>query len=121
MIKLVALFKRKAGMSMDEFSQYYENNHVPLVKKYMPQIIHYRRNYIIPGSTLEAGHMDSAAPPLPAFDVITEVWFENREQYDAMIAVTSDPKIGAIIADDEAKFFDRTSMTMFLVDEHITE
>ncbi|MCZ4344086.1 EthD domain-containing protein [Sphingomonadaceae bacterium G21617-S1] len=121
MIKLVALFKIKEGMTREAFIDYYENNHVPLVKKLMPQLRYYRRSFVRPETMFYAGHMEGAAPPPPPFDVMTECWFESQKHYDAMIAVTADPDKGPVIAADEANFLDRSSMTMFLVDERITD
>lgn len=117
MIKLVGLFKIKPGMSPEDFRDYYENNHVPLIQSLMPQIREYRRNYVVPGSLFVAGHLGTTPPAAPC-DVITECWFEDRAAYDEMCALTADPAIGGRIAEDEAKFFDRDHMTMFLVDEH---
>src|SRR3546814_12118732 len=64
--------------------------------------------------------MSSDAPP-PEFNVITEAWFEDMEDYYAMAATTSDPAIAKIIADDVENFLDRGAMTMFLVNERITK
>lgn len=120
MVKLVALLKAKEGLSQEEFENYYEKYHVPLVLKHLPQIAHYRRNYVVPDTLLRTQHMSSDAPP-PEFNVITEAWFEDMEDYYAMAATTSDPAIAKIIADDEENFLDRGAMTMFLVNERITK
>jgi hypothetical protein len=60
------------------------------------------------------------APPPPVFDVITEIWFTSMEKYREMHAATADPAVDDRIKRDEENFLDRTSMTMFLVDERIT-
>jgi len=46
MIKVFGYLKRKPGLSPQEFAEYYEHNHVPLVlsKAFMPMV--YKRNYI---------------------------------------------------------------------------
>ena len=46
MIKVFGYLKRKPGLSPQEFADYYEHNHVPLVlsKAFMPMV--YKRNYI---------------------------------------------------------------------------
>src|SRR3546814_15184853 len=79
MVKLVALLKAKEGLSQEEFENYYEKYHVPLVLKHLPQIAHYRRNYVVPDTLLRPQHMSSEAPP-PEFNVITEAWFEDMER-----------------------------------------
>ncbi len=46
MIKVFGYLKRKPGLSSQEFADYYEQNHVPLVlsKAFVPLV--YKRNYI---------------------------------------------------------------------------
>lgn len=118
MIKLIGLFRRKNGMSREEFIEYYENRHVPLIMSVMPQLADYRRNYPLPDGTFEAGHLPAAEGE--AYDVITECWFSSREAFDEMAKVTADPEIGRRIAEDEANFLDRSRMVMFTVDERIS-
>jgi len=59
-----------------------------------------------------------AAPP--DFDWITEIWFRNREAYDAMLAAHANPSIGGQIDRDEENFLDRTKTRFFIVEEHGT-
>ncbi|WP_419827188.1 hypothetical protein [Sphingomonas sp.] len=42
------------------------------------------------------------------------------EKYEALGAKMADPAIGPRVAEDEARFFGRNSMMMFLVDERGT-
>lgn len=120
MIKLVALFKFKPGLSRKDGIDYYENRHVPMILELFPDhFIDYRRNYFELDRLVVPEHVD-APPPPPASDMMTELWFESQERYDAMIAAMGDPAIGARVAADEANFLDRSSLTMFLVDERRT-
>src|SRR3546814_7456687 len=118
MVKLVALLKAKEGLSQEEFENYDEKYHVPLVLKHLPQIAHYRRNYVVPDTLLRTQHMSSDAPP-PEFNVITDAWFEDMEDYYTMAATTSDPAIAKVISDDVDTFLDRDAMTQFIVNESI--
>ena len=119
MIKFVALLKKKEGMSREDFISYYENNHAPLMHSLLPQITEYRRNYVLAEHMFVAGHNVPTAPPPPPFDVITELWFTDMEKYNEMAAITSDPAIGEKIRRDEENLFDRSQMTMFIVDERV--
>jgi len=119
MIKLIGLFRRKPGMSREEFIHYYENRHAPLIKSLMPQLCEYRRSYPLADGTFEAGHVPAAKGE--AYDVITECWFASQEAFDEMTKVTMDPETSGRIAEDEANFLDRERMVMFLVDERRTE
>ncbi len=121
MIKFIALLKKKAGMSREAFIEYYENNHVPLIRECIPSISEYRRSYVLSEHMFVAGHNPDVAPPAPPFDVITELWFTDMDKYKEMHAATADPAVGDRIRQDEEKFLDRSQMTMFLVDERTSE
>jgi hypothetical protein len=114
MIKVVALFNRKPGLSLEQFIDYYENNHVPLVSFLIPFMVDYRRSYV--RETLMAG---AAANPLD-FDVMTESWFANRDRFDSFLAALSEPAANARVVADEEKFIDRSRLRVFLVEEHLT-
>lgn len=111
MIKAVALLARKPGISHAEFVDYYENHHSKLIRRLLPQIDEYRRNYLDWDSAV--GAPDAAAPD---FDVITEFTFASREAYDAMLATDALPEVRAAIAADEENFLDRSRSRMYLVD-----
>jgi uncharacterized protein (TIGR02118 family) len=122
MIKMVALFKKKPGMSREDFIEYYETRHVPLILEVLPDTFKdYRRSYILFDQMFFPEHMEGTPPAPPQFDMMTELWMESREKFDEMNAAMSDPAIGDRVAKDEANFLDRSSMVMFLVDERVTK
>ncbi len=110
-VKLIALLKRKPGISMAEFEDHYENVHVPLVLKLTPHICQYLRNYIYHDSAL--ADLDSSSSAI--CDVITEAWFETEEDFDRFKADASKPEARQQIIDDEMMFLDRTAHQMFVV------
>jgi len=112
MFKVVILVTRKEGMSREEFVDYYESTHVPLVRSSFPQLIEYRRNYV---DTSEAILSPDAVTP--NCDSITEMWFEERAGYDAMVAANDHPVIGPALANDAAQFMNLTKTSIFFVDE----
>ena len=115
MFKSVALLRCKAGMSREAFIAYYENSHVPLIRRLLPEICGYRRNFIeLEGAFINAG------TGAPDFDVITEIWFADRAAYDAAMARHERPEVGGAIAADEENFLDRSMTRMFVVDERIS-
>jgi len=121
MLKMVALFRFKPGLSREEGIRYYETRHVPLICELLPGFfLDYRRSYPQPGTMFFPDHMEGAPPPPPPFDVMTELWMESRDKYEEMGAKMADPAIGSRVAEDEAQFFDRSSMVMFLVEERRT-
>jgi uncharacterized protein (TIGR02118 family) len=116
MFKAIALLKRKAGLSREAFIDYYENNHVPLIRQLQPQICDYRRNFID-----MAGAFIYPGATAPDFDVITELWFNSRADYDAAMAEFDNPEVAGRIARDEENFLDRSMTRMFVVEEHISK
>ena len=112
MIKAIALLARKPELTHAEFVSYYENNHSKLIRRLLPQIRDYQRNYIDRDSM--AG---SATAADPDFDVITEFWFDDRAGYDAMLAAHADPTIGGPVAADANLFLDMSKTLQFVVDE----
>jgi uncharacterized protein (TIGR02118 family) len=116
MVKLFALVKRKPGMSLEAFIDYYENKHVPLIMELLPYAIDYRRNYLMPGGRYENPFADVAAP-VADFDVVTEVWYPDRAAFDRMQSESARPEIGDRIAADEENFVDRARIIMFVAEE----
>ena len=113
MFKVIILIARKPGMARADFIHHYETVHVPLVKRLVPQLIEYRRNYIDPDGSFA---MPDAAPT--DFDGFTEMWFHDRAGYEAMGALNADPVKGALLAEDAALFMDASKTRMFVVGEH---
>ncbi|WP_336874003.1 EthD domain-containing protein [Rhodococcus qingshengii] len=116
MIKVIALLARRPDLSHAEFVHYYENNHSVLIRRLLPQVGDYRRNYIERNTIL-----GPAGVPDLDFDVITEMFFADRAAYDAMLATHAQPEVCSAIEADEANFLDRSRIRMFLVDTHTND
>lgn len=116
MIKLICLMNRKPGLTMEEFKAYYEDHHVPLITRLLPHTIDYRRNFA-EDVQHHAGHLPDGPPTERLFDVVTELTYATEDMHQKTLDALADPEIGRIIAEDEEKFFDRTSMRVFVVDE----
>jgi len=113
--KAVALLTIKPGLSHAELVDYYETRHAPLIWSLFPWIVEYRRNFI----DLEGAIMGSAASK-PDFDVVTELWFKDRGDFDRMLAAHANPEVGGAVAADEANCFDRTKTRFFAVEERVS-
>jgi hypothetical protein len=116
MLKTLTFLKRREGMSPAEFRKYYEESHAPFGIKFMlPEARRYVRRYVVsltdPISSRQEG-ID--------FDVVTEVWVDDKEALDRMIARLCRPEIAALIAEDEEKLFDRSRNRLVIVEEEET-
>lgn len=110
--KILLFMKRRNGLSLEEFKDYYENHHVPLCLKYSQGISKYVRRYIHPQTHPETGPWQE-----PPFDVITELWFNNHKIYEATLKhLTTNIMPDEIIA-DEKNLFDRASFKIATVTE----
>lgn len=111
MIKVIALLRRKPGLSREEFIAYYETRHAPLILSLLPGIAEYRRNFVS-----REGAFESAVAAID-FDSVTEMRFADRAAYDRFLEASARPEIAQAIADDEENVFDRAATRMFVVDE----
>jgi hypothetical protein len=115
MFKAVVLIKKKRGMSMEDFINYYENNHAPLGISKVPNMVKYVRHFIRPyGNDVYAA--DEESP----YDVLTEIWFENEAEFQRGMAMLTEPETAAIIAADEEKLFERSSIKFMVMEDRET-
>lgn len=117
-MKMVFFFTRKAGTTPEQFRDYYENKHVPLALSLLPFFADYTRNYV----RQDGFERPSGGPnrPGPTFDVITELTFASREDYDRMMEKLTDQSIVRAIAEDEEHFMDRSAHVVFFADAETT-
>jgi uncharacterized protein (TIGR02118 family) len=112
MYKVFAYLTRRPGTTREEFIDYYENHHVPLVLSLASTPRVYKRNYVIRG--------DAGGPGSPAgdgdFDVVTEIVWDDRAGFEEWMALQSVPAI----AEDEAKFLDRSKTRAHVIDERVS-
>ena len=111
-LKLVFLMKRKTGMRLAEFRDYYENKHRKLGEKALPNALRYVRRYVEP----EKNPITGEAIPLP-FDAILEIWMNSRAEWDATQAGLAGSEIMQAIYEDEEKLFASHDNPMFTVEE----
>jgi len=114
--KILLFMKRKPGMSMDAFRDYYENRHVPLAMQHSQGIARYVRRYIEPQRHAESGTCEE----LP-YDVITELWFDDEATFRGTVDYIANNVMPDEIVTDEANLFDRSTMRMATVVECETD
>jgi len=113
MIKLIAPMKRRPGMSVDEFRDYYESKHRLLGEKYLAGYASkYLRRFIDPLPDRNGELRE------PEYDVLLEIWYPDQETFAACGKKLSEPDIAREIREDEKKLFDTRYMRSYLVNEH---
>jgi hypothetical protein len=103
--KVLLFMKRRPGMSMAEFMDYYENSHSKLGEKYSQGVVRYIRRYLEPQRSGETGCTDELA-----YDVVTELWFKDEAIYRGLVQYLSTSVMPDDVVTDEAKLFDRSSI-----------
>ena len=112
MIKLVMPMKRRPGMSVEEFREYYEGSHRLIGEKYLKGYADkYMRRFVDPLPDREGKLYD------PEYDVILEIWYPDEATFKACGLHLSSPEIAAEIREDEEKLFDMRYMRSYLVNE----
>jgi hypothetical protein len=104
--KILLFLKRRPGMPVEEFRDYYEHTHVKIAEKYATGLLRYVRRYLDPVGDEE----------LP-FDVITELWLEDRSTFEAVAAFTARNQPPPDVLEDEKRLFDRSKTRVATVVE----
>lgn len=110
--KILLFMKRRPGMSMEAFQDYYENHHVPLAMKYSSGIKRYFRRYLSPQPNPETGDTGELQ-----FDVISELWFDDEATFRGTVQYLSTSVMPDDIVEDEKNLFDRPTMRMATIVE----
>ena len=103
MVKLIAFFKRRAGLSPQAFQEHWRTPHAELVVRQAGL-----RRYVQNHATGPVGQSRE-----PVYDGVAEAWFDDTE---SMRALASSPEYRAV-REDEAHFIDASSMGVLLTNE----
>ena len=116
MPKLIALICKRDEISEADFKNYYENNHVPLIKSLFPTIAGYKRTYLLEANSL------SEALPLESdgvqqqVNVITEIFFDDEDGLTQFFERGTHEDVIEAIRKDEAHFLDGEKTLMYRVE-----
>ena len=102
MLKFVYCVRRRPEMSGEAFRKYWLENHGPLVRKYASTL---RAKRYVQSHTLDTPLNAAAAQPRmtkPAYDGITEIWWEKAEDLVAALSTPEGQEINRLLAEDEA-------------------
>jgi uncharacterized protein (TIGR02118 family) len=110
MIKIIAIIRRKPGLTLEEFSSYYFDQHAPLARRTIPPEVN---DVIVRYVQSHAIALGSGAPP---FDCVTEIAFADLEGMQRWVEWYNGPD-GAVLRDDEERFMDRAARVVLVSDE----
>lgn len=108
-VKLIAGVKRKSGLTLDDFKNYWRDNHAPLALNILPNapnVQRYVHNY---GQAMEG--MEE-----PAFDGIGEIWFKDLDAFFVSTQWFMGDG-GKPLRDDEENFVDHATRVAVIVKE----
>ena len=105
MLKQICFFRKRPDMTMDEFMDYYENQHSQLAKKTgakpaIPNAVRYVRRYLVPEKNPVTGEVHD-----PGYDCIMEIWWNSREDFENSQRIISSPERLPLTKADEANLF----------------
>ena len=119
MIKLTFCLKRKPGMSLAEFQDYWLNQHGPLVRS-LADVLKIRR-YIQMHSTddpLNAAMAAARGTP-EGYDGVAELWFDSLDTFRDNARSPEARAANQTLAEDEAKFIDLANSPVWVGEEHV--
>ena len=114
MLKILSYLVKRDGMAIEEFVEYYENHHVPLILSLAPPPEVYKRHYLQRGDALNIGEAGID------FDVVTEQVLADRAAFESWIDAVTAGDAGERVAADEARFLDRSRTRSCLVSDYVT-
>ena len=118
MVKLVYCIRRRTDVSPEEFHRYWLEVHGPKVQSVATALR--ARRYVQSHTTApELNAMFVASRNLaPAFDGITEVWWDSVEDVAAALATPEGAAAGRMLVEDESRFIDFAGSSVFMTTEH---
>jgi uncharacterized protein (TIGR02118 family) len=105
MVKTITFIKRKPGMNLDEFGQYWRTQHAGIVTK-LPGLRRYVQCHTIP-----SGYRNGE----PTYDGVAEVWFDST---GAMRETAKTAQYREVRA-DEPNFIDLSKIDFVITEERV--
>jgi hypothetical protein len=119
MFKQICFFRKRPDMTMEEFLDYYENQHSQLSRRMgrapsLPGAQRYVRRYLQAVKNPVTGTVID-----PGYDCLMEIWWNSREDFERSQAVISDPaRLPAIKEDETNLFASHDNPVRIVIEEH---
>ncbi len=119
MIRIVYLLRRKPGLDKAAYTDYWLNEHGPLVASVASKLnmLRYVQVHTLDDPANDA--MSKARGGMePVYDGVAEVWFETEEAMVEAMQSEAGSKAGALLVEDEAKFIDLPNSPIWLTHDY---
>ena len=118
MVKLVYCLRRRPDVSAEEFYRHWLSTHAPKVK-HVAEALRARRYIQSHTCEPELNQAFVASRGLaPAYDGITEVWWDSAEDLKAAMTTPPGAEAMAMLQQDESRFIDFSQSRVFMTTEH---
>jgi uncharacterized protein (TIGR02118 family) len=119
MVKLVMCVCRRPELSLEEFHEYWFNQHGPLLQKFASsyKVCRYVQSHTI-DTALNKAVRDSRGMS-QEYDGIAELWWKSEAEFLEAINSEEGQRLRTIFLDDEAKFLDFSKSAAFFTKEYI--
>src|SRR4029077_15483874 len=119
MVKLVYCLRRRADVSPEEFYRYWLDTHGPKVKNAAEALRALRYIQSHPSESEVNQAFVASRGLAPAYDGITEVWWNSIEDVKAAMASPSGAEAMAMLREDESRFIEFSQSCVFMTTEHV--
>jgi hypothetical protein len=120
MVKIHYALRRKAGLSAQEFTDYWFGAHAALVRQLADQlgVIHYVQHHAVAPDIARA--MQAQRGTLEPFDGIAEIGFASEEALEKGNLDPQTAQAQRLLAEDEARFIDiQQSVILFTTERQV--
>ena len=118
MIKLMFAINRRPDVEAEEFHRYWLEEHAPLVRSVQDvlRIRRYVQSHTIdtPVNAMLQASRQTGGP----YDGVAELWWESLDDLGAAMATEEGQAASAKLLEDEGRFIDFATASIFLTAEH---
>jgi uncharacterized protein (TIGR02118 family) len=119
LLKLTFCLRRRPGLSLAEFQDYWLDTHGPLVRRLQPALdmVRYVQLHRL-DTDLADGMRKVRGAPEP-YDGVAELWWQSEESFRAARKIPEAREAGRLLLEDEARFIDLANSPLWLNREQV--
>jgi uncharacterized protein (TIGR02118 family) len=119
MLKLIFCLHRLPELSRAEFQRYWREQHAPLVRRHAAalRIRRYLQLHTLDDPLQDLLRSSRGGPE--AFDGVAELWWDSREDLEAVLREPDGQRAAAELLEDERRFIDLARSPLWVGAEHV--